>query len=181
MFSLRAPTQPAKPRMKVTPPTTRTNQTGSKPCSWVTWVRSNRIPCKTKQNSSVNQETIRPVPEFSLVHTEMMRWRTESPFHSTPRNQPRWRQLQPAATDTHQRSDRSGHTRAHTHQRLNTDTHQHLTPKMCETTSCHSDWTRSYVRKDCDISQELTRNTVWETLHISCSLNQTGCRAIASC
>ena len=73
MFSLRAPTQPAKPRMKVTPPTTRTNQTGSKPCSWVTWVRSNRIPWKTKQTSSVNQETVSPVQEFSLLDIEMMR------------------------------------------------------------------------------------------------------------
>lgn len=46
MFSLRAPTQPAKPRVKVTPPTTRTNQTGSKPCIRVTWVRSSRTPLK---------------------------------------------------------------------------------------------------------------------------------------
>lgn len=44
MFSLRAPTQPAKPRVKVTPPTTRTNQTGSNPCRRVTWVRSSRTP-----------------------------------------------------------------------------------------------------------------------------------------
>lgn len=109
MFSLRAPTQPAKPRMKVTPPTTRTNQTGSNPCSWVTWVRSSRIPCKTKQTSSVNQETVSPVQEFSLLDIVMMRWWAESPFHSTPRNQPQWRPLQPAATDTHQGSDRSNH------------------------------------------------------------------------
>lgn len=44
MFSLRAPTQPAKPRINVIPPTTRTSQTGSKPCSWVTWVKSNKTP-----------------------------------------------------------------------------------------------------------------------------------------
>lgn len=36
MFSLRAPTQPAKPSVNVTPPTNSTNQTGSKPCSCVT-------------------------------------------------------------------------------------------------------------------------------------------------
>lgn len=44
MFSLRAPTQPAKPRINVIPPTTRTSQTGSKPCSRVTWVKSNKTP-----------------------------------------------------------------------------------------------------------------------------------------
>lgn len=54
MFSLRAPTQPAKPSVNVTPPTSNTNQTGSKPCSRVTWVRSIKMPFKHKRHVKSN-------------------------------------------------------------------------------------------------------------------------------
>lgn len=49
MFSLSAPTHPAKPKIKVTVPTTSTPQTGSKPCRRVTCVRSDSTPCRTQE------------------------------------------------------------------------------------------------------------------------------------
>lgn len=56
MFSLSAPTQPAKPRVKVTPPTARTNHTGSKPCIRVTWVRSSRTPFEQNRRVRMGEE-----------------------------------------------------------------------------------------------------------------------------
>uniref|UniRef100_A0A0E9WG27 Uncharacterized protein n=1 Tax=Anguilla anguilla TaxID=7936 RepID=A0A0E9WG27_ANGAN len=59
MFSRSAPTQPANPRMKETPPTIRTNHTGSKPCDRVTWVRSDSIPFSLQAQ---NPMAINPAP-----------------------------------------------------------------------------------------------------------------------
>ncbi len=62
MFSLRAPTHPANPKMKVTVPTTSTPQTGSKPCRRVTCVKSDKTPC-----GQIKEQTIY-TGCFSLSH-----------------------------------------------------------------------------------------------------------------
>lgn len=110
MFSLRAPTQPAKPSVNVTPPTSSTNQTGSKPWSWVTWVRSIRTPFTHKRPAESNNQY--PVlPARWPPH----RWCPDvrQPSRSTPRTQPQWRPPPPAAEsgDTDKKSPERGRER----------------------------------------------------------------------
>lgn len=90
MFSLRAPTQPAKPSVNVIPPTTSTNQTGSKPCSRVTWVKSIRMPFKQERPIKHHYQYPKLTGYWWCANVYL-------PFRSMPKTQSQWRLPLPAA------------------------------------------------------------------------------------